>query len=327
MELGLLLNSQAPPESDGSAILDHLLDQTRAARDAGFDAVIAPQHYLTDLTQFQPWPLLGRAAAEAGGMRIGNGVCLLPLHHPVEVAENVATLDAMTDRPVIAGVATGYRDVEFESFGVPKSERGGRMEEGVRLLRRLWTGEDVVFDGEFYSVDGVTINPRPSDEPRLWIGANAGPAIDRAARLADAWYVNPHSTISEIAEQKAVYDERRAERGEDTRVPMRRELFVSRDEDVLEEVREHLAFKYRRYAEWGQDEAMEGEADLAGAFESLAEDRFVLGAPEEVCAELERYERELDVDLVVARVHFPGMEYGPALDCIERLGDEVVPHV
>lgn len=327
MELGLLLNSQAPPATDQSAILEHLVGQTRTARDAGFDALLAPQHYVTDLTQFQPWPLLGRVAAEADGMRIGNGILLLPLHHPVEAAENIATLDAMTDRPVIAGVATGYRDIEFESFGVPKAERGRRVEEGVTLMRKLWTEKDVTFDGDIYSVDGVTITPQPTTEPEVWIGANAEPAIDRAARLADAWYVNPHSTIAEIADQKAVYDERRTALDKDTTVPMRRELFVAHDEAVLDEVREHLAFKYHRYVEWGQNEAMADAADLTQAFEDLAEDRFILGTPAEACAELERYEQELDVELVVARVHFPGMDYELAIDCLELIGDEVIPNI
>ena len=328
MELGLLLNSQAPPEQDSRATLGHLIEQVTTARDAGFDVIVANHHYLTDYTQFQPFPLLGRISGHAEGMRFGTGVIILPLVHPIAVAENLATLSYMSDRRIVAGVAAGYRDVEFDSLDVDKADRGGRMDEGVQLLKRLWTEEDVHFDGEHYSVDGVTITPRPETPPEIWYGANAKRAIGRAARKADTWYINPHSTISEIAGHKEKYDEIREARGLDTTVPMRREVFVAPTTEAAYEVgREYLFDKYQRYVKWGQHKAMEDESELKQPFDRLAEDRFVLGTPAEVCAELERYERELNVSHVIARVHWPGMPYDRAIDCLELLGDEVIPNI
>lgn len=327
MELGIKPGSQAPPEYDAERILAHQIDQTRAADEAGFNSLIVGQHYVADLNSFQPFPSLGRLSVEAGSMRIGTGILILPLNHPVDVAENIATIDTMTDRPVVAGVGAGYRDPEFDSFGIDKATRGRRIEEGVELMRKLWTEDDVTYDGEFFSVDGISITPKPSQDPVVWIGANSKPAIERAARYGDSWFVNPHSTIGELRNLKEMYDDLCSDLGKDTGVPIRRDVFVSRNTEVLNEVREYLAKKYRHLVEWGQHEAMEDSSDLLQTFDVLAEDRFIIGEPEEVCEELERYSEELGVNEVIVRVHYPEAPFEYSLDCIEMIGDEVIPYI
>ena len=327
MKFGLYLNCQTTGNRSAEELFAGLVDQTITAREAGFDMLTTGQHYLADYVQLRQLPLLSRLAAEAGSMTVGPGISLLPLHHPIEIAEQLTTLDAMS-AGAVAGVGIGYRDVEFDSFGVPKSERAGRFEEGIELMKRLWTEEDVVYEGEYYAVDGVTINPRPDERPPVWIAANTRSAVRRAARMGDAWFVNPHSTVAEIGELKADYDEIRKERGEDTGVPIIRETFVAETHGAaIETAREHLFSKYQRYIEWGQDEAMEDETDLHRPFEELAEDRFLLGTPAEICAEIERYGAELDAEYIVPRLHWPGMDHDVAVECIELLGDEVIPNV
>ncbi len=328
MQFGLFLNPQTHAGEPLSGLIDDLLELTRAAREARFDSVVTGQHYLADYAQAQVVPLLGRLTAAAGEMTVGSGVVLLPLHHPVAIAEQMTTLDAMAEGGVVVGVGAGYRDVEFESFGVPKRERAGRLAEGIELMTALWTESSVTYEGEFYRVEDVSITPRPPEKPPVWVAANARPAVERAARLGDAWFVNPHATIAEIREQKQVYDVIREERGLDTDVPIFREAFVAEThEAAVEAAREHLAQKYQRYIEWGQDEAMEDAADLHRPFDELAEDRFVLGTPAEACAEIERYEEELDASQVVLRMAWPGMPVEDAVESIELVGDEVMPNV
>ncbi len=327
MKFGLYLNCQTTTDRSPDAFVDELIEQTIAVREAGFDMITTGQHYLSSYIQLQQQPLLGRLTAETGSMKIGPGVVLLPLHQPVEIAEQLSTLDYLSEG-VIAGVGIGYRDVEFDSFGVPKSERVGRFEEGVELMKRLWTEDEVVFDGQYYSVDGVTINPRPKEQPPVWIAANARQAVRRAAAIGDAWFVNPHSTIAEIRELKTEYDEVRAQREADTSVPIIRETFVAdTQEQAMETAREFLFSKYQRYIEWGQDEAMEDEQDLHKPFEQLAEDRFLLGTPADICAEIERYEEELNAEYMIPRLHWPGMDNDVAVECIQRIGDDVIPNV
>lgn len=324
MDFGLFLNRQGSADQTANDVFDGLIAQTRTARDAGFDLIAAGQHFLPDYPQLQTLPTLSRLAAEAGSMTLATGVLLLPFHHPVAVAEDLATLDAIADGDVVAGVGAGYRDVEFEAFGVPKAERVPRLVEGIELLRRLLTDREVTFDGEFYAVDDATTSPRPESPPAIWLAANATPAVERAARLSDAWFVNPHATLTEIAAQKERYNDIRRERGEDTAVPLFREAFVAETTDVaVETAREYLEPKYERYLSWGQDEAMEDETDLHQSFEELHRDRFLLGTPSEVAGQLQTAAERLDASHAILRMNWPGMPADETCRSIELLADEL----
>ena len=328
MDIGLYLNPQAPAGGSLRALLDDLVALTAAARDAGFDLLAAGQHYLADYVQAQLVPLLGRLAPEAGDMTLATGIVLLPLHHPVAIAEQLTTLDGIAAGGAVCGVGAGYREVEFDSFGVPKAERGPRLAEGIELMNRLWTETSVTFEGEFYAVEDVAISPRPETKPPVWVAANAGPAVDRAARLGDAWFVNPHSTMTEIREQKTRYDAVRESLGKRTEVPLFRECFVAETtEAAIEAARPYLAPKYHRYLDWGQNEAMEDCRDLYKPFEELAQDRFLLGTPTEVAAAIERCAETIDANRVLLRLNWPGMPVASVAESIELIGDEVIPAV
>lgn len=328
MEIGLYLNPQDTATRTGTEVREGLLELARTADRVGFDHLSAGQHYLSEFTQLQLLPFLSRITGEVDTMEIGTGVVLLPFHHPVDIAERVTTLDALHDGPTVFGVGAGYRDVEFDAFDVPKSQRVPRLEEGLELSMRLLSEDNVSYEGTYYSVDNVTIPVQP-DDISVWMAANANPAVERAARLTDAWMVNPHSTIGEIQVQKERhYDPIRRERDADTTVPVLREVFVAPTrEEAVNVAEDYLWDKYQTYIDWGQDEAMENERDLHRPFDELAEDRFLLGTPEEVCREIKRYERDLDADRIIFRCHWPGLPYEQARRSIERIGDEVIPNV
>lgn len=328
MKIGLYVNPQDTSERTGRELRDGMLELARTADAVGFDHISAGQHYLSDFTQLQLFPFLSRLTGEVENATLSTGVALLPFYHPVDFAERAATLDTLHDGETVFGVGAGYRDEEFEAFGIPKSERVSRTVECVELATRLFTEESVTYEGEHYAVEDATLPVQP-EEPTLWMAANANPAVERAARLSDGWYVNPHSTIGEIEAQKeSVYDPVREERGEPTAVPILREAFVAESrEAALEVARESLWEKYQRYIDWGQDEAMEDEQDLHQPFDELAEDRFLLGTPEEICAEIERYETELDASHVIVRSHWPGIDYERVRESVELMGDEVIPNV
>ena len=327
MKFGLALNAQAELDQHHSTLADSIVRQTQLARDAGFDVIKMGQHYLSDYNQLQPIPMLARLAGEAGDMDIATGIIILPLHHPIEIAEQIATLDALADT-VIVGVGAGYRDVEFESFGVPKSERGTRLREGIELMTRLLTERKVTFHGEHYDVDGVTINPRPTEKPDVWIAANSRPAIERAARIGERWFASMHPTIQDVRKQKAPYDAIKEENGEDTAIPLLREAFVSTSsEEATRVAREYLESKYQRYLSWGDGSALTGQFEGVSTFDELVKDRFLIGTPEEVCEDIERYSDVVDISDLIFRVHWPGLDYSHTYECIELIGDEVIPNV
>src|SRR5207244_7996780 len=163
-----------------------------------FPTACASQHSLSDpFTYFQPIPTLARDSAEARGMTLGTGCLLLPLHHPVEIAEQLATLDVITAGRFVFGVGLGYRDVENEAMGLNPKERVGRLVEGLEVIERLWNGEPVTYHGTHFRLREVRISMRPLQQPRppVWLAANADAGVRRAARLGDTWLMNAHATL------------------------------------------------------------------------------------------------------------------------------------
>ena len=144
MRFGIALSVQHRPDDAQAARFAEHLEQVRVARAAGFHSVWASQHYLSDpFTYFQPVPTLARVAAEAEGLTLGTGILLLPLLQPVDVAEQLATLDVIAGGRLIVGVGLGYRDVENRAMQVDPRARVGRFEEALDVLERLWGGEPV----------------------------------------------------------------------------------------------------------------------------------------------------------------------------------------
>ena len=151
----------------------------------------------------QQFPFLCRVMAEAPDLRVNFGLVLLSLHKPLDIAEQIATVDVMSGGKVIFGVALGYREVEFLAFGTTQKERVKRFEENLEAVKRLWTEDAVDMVGSHFTLQGASVGTKPLQKPHppIWIGANADPAIRRAARLGDCWYVNPHNRIDTIVRQ------------------------------------------------------------------------------------------------------------------------------
>jgi alkanesulfonate monooxygenase SsuD/methylene tetrahydromethanopterin reductase-like flavin-dependent oxidoreductase (luciferase family) len=184
MQVGLYANPQDAQERSGEELRDGFLGLVRTASDVGFDIVSGGQHYLAEFSQLQLLPYLSQVTGEVTDVDIATGILLLPFHHPVDLAERIATLDALHDGATILGVGAGYRDEEFAAFGVPKEERVPRTRECLELTDQLLTERNVTYDGEFYSVEDATIPIRP-DEVSVWMAANARPAVERSARATD----------------------------------------------------------------------------------------------------------------------------------------------
>ncbi len=140
MKFGLALMNDFPPGTVAADRIAALREQVRAAAAAGIDSVWVLQHYLGNMPTLQPVPLLSALAADAGDMFLGTNMLILPLRHPVGVAEEFATLDHLSNGHAIAGFGMGYRENEFTSFGVPMNERASRFEESVQIVRSLRSG-------------------------------------------------------------------------------------------------------------------------------------------------------------------------------------------
>ncbi|MBI4081911.1 MAG: LLM class flavin-dependent oxidoreductase [Candidatus Lambdaproteobacteria bacterium] len=332
MKIGLSLTVQDPLATDMVSSLLERFAMVHHARDRGWDAVSYGQHYLNtgDSKQLQQVPLLARIQAEAGEMIGQLGIMLLNLHNPVFIAETIASLDVIWRGKLIFGVGLGYRDVEFDAFGVWKGQRVKRFEEGLTLVKRLWTEEEVSFQSDYCRLDKVRLNIRPVQQPHppIWVGANNETAVRRAARLGDVWQINAHSPLPDIQRLLAAFRAERKAHGlpQPTVLPCAKEIFCAKDlKTAIAQAKPYLGAKYANYASWGQDKVLPGKDTFQQPFEELLKDRFVLGSPEECYEQLRPYIEELGVNYMIFRTRWVGMPLGMTLGSMQLLSDEVIP--
>jgi alkanesulfonate monooxygenase SsuD/methylene tetrahydromethanopterin reductase-like flavin-dependent oxidoreductase (luciferase family) len=331
VKLGFFVTNQYLPGESMPRKIQDSIEQVRAAREAGFDLICTGQHYLAAPYQMSTsFPLLARLAAEAGDLEVAATVILVPLHNPVELAESVATMDAICQGRFIFGVGLGYREEEYTAFGVERGQRVGRLREALEVMKLLWTAEEVEFLGKYYRVPRTTPMTRPVQQPHppIWVAANSDAAIRRAARWGYPWLINPHATMGMVAQQWAAYKETLDSAGRPipTVLPMMRELYIAEDRETAQvESEPYLGPKYQAYASWGQDKALPGDESFSLPYQELARDRFLFGSPEDVTQEIRRYEEELDVNYLIFRMNWPGMAHQQVLRQIELMGSEVIP--
>src|SRR3989442_11242865 len=213
MRFGLRLPAFALGSGTGS--LAEMGRYLRRAEALGFEAALTIDHLLTTppayaCTWLEPLVLLSALAGLTARIRLGTLVLVLPLRHPVSFAKEWATLDLLSGGRSICGIGVGWAEEEFEVMGIPRSERGRRTDEALELIRALWTGDGVTYEGRIYQVRNLTIDPKPVQKPHppIWIGGgsqpfekiygqsvtNIDPVLRRIAKYADTWV--PHSSAT-----------------------------------------------------------------------------------------------------------------------------------
>jgi alkanesulfonate monooxygenase SsuD/methylene tetrahydromethanopterin reductase-like flavin-dependent oxidoreductase (luciferase family) len=177
---------------------------------------------------------------------------------------------------------------------------------------------------------GVTMTCRPVQKPHppIWVAANSDAAIRRAARIGDAWFINPHATTSAIREQMTVYRDALTRAGKPfpRTLPFFKEIFCAKDrQTALEMAGPYLGEKYKTYASWGQDQVLPGDDSFAQPLEDLVRDRFILGSPDDCWEQLRPCWEQVGANFLVLRTHWSGMPVGHALSSMRLISDALLP--
>jgi probable F420-dependent oxidoreductase len=177
--------------------LDRLLEYARTAEGAGFRALAANDH----LVFGRPWldgpTALAAVLSRTGRMALATTVALPVVRGPVALAKSLAAIDLLSGGRLVVGVGPGSSARDYAAVGVPFEERWKRLDEAVKTLRVLWRGEGPPFSGEFYSTEGLTLEPYPAQRPGppIWIGSWGSEAgLRRVARLGDGWLASAYNT-------------------------------------------------------------------------------------------------------------------------------------
>ena len=276
MKIGISLTSNHPNAKDPRDGARWMIERTAAARRAGLASLFIGDQHVSPTPYYQNTPMLGRLLAEWGAAPAGC-LFLLPLWHPVLVAEQIGTLAAIAAGPFIMQCGLGWGEARFAAMGINHRTRPSAFEEALDIVRRLLAGETVSSSRRF-RVTEASLALRPAEPVDVWIGASAPPAIDRAARLADGWIASPSLTPEEACDQADFYRGRCAAYGrEPGAVVLRRDVYVgatpAEARTVLQDAlnrgyraappealvagsAEEVAERFRRFAEMGYTEIL-----------------------------------------------------------------------
>jgi probable F420-dependent oxidoreductase len=173
-----------------------------AAEASGWESVWTGEHYVLpdprvppspsrpETPMLDPFVALTNIAAHTSTLRVGTGVTVVPWHHPLVLAKQVASLDRVSGGRFLFGVGVGYLEPEFRALGVPMAARGDRMMEHLDAMRAIWTPGRAGFDGRFVQFDGVRAEPVPLQRPYppLHFGGHVAASFERAVRHGQGWY-------------------------------------------------------------------------------------------------------------------------------------------
>ncbi|MBU2533028.1 MAG: LLM class flavin-dependent oxidoreductase [Alphaproteobacteria bacterium] len=333
MKLGVYLNAQHPQGDDPGRRFAETVEQVRLIRKLGFDSIWGGEHHITDGYHYFPLlPFLQRLSAEAEGMEVGTNIVLLPMHNPMEIAEISAFLDVITGGRFQLGVGLGYRQEEFDMFGVPLKQRVTRMVEGIEIIRRLWTEDRVTHNGRHWQFENMTIRPQPVQKPRppILIAAQVDAAVERAATIADGWAMVPTPRLTEVEDHMNKFKASRAAAGLPACEHFVRlfEVACAEDEETaLRRTAPYLLEKYASYMSWGLPGLKLDPGDAPEEqLRKLAANRFGVGTPAQVTEALLDQHR-IGVTHVTMRASWPGMKQDDILASLDLIGTKVLPEV
>jgi alkanesulfonate monooxygenase SsuD/methylene tetrahydromethanopterin reductase-like flavin-dependent oxidoreductase (luciferase family) len=269
MKVGISLTSNHADANDPREGACWMIERTAAARRAGLASLFIGDRHATPAPYYQNTPMLGRILAEWGAAPAGC-LFLLPLWHPVLVAEQIGTLAAIAEGPFIMQCGLGGDDAQFAAMGANIKTRPSAFEEALDIVRRLLAGERVSSSRRFKLTD-ASIGLRPAEPVKVWIAASALPAIDRAARLAEGWLGSPSLGREAARAQADFYRERCAAYGKPPgAVGLRRDIYVGASSAEARAVlQQALSGGYR---------GIPAEALIAGSIDEVAEEFRTLAA-------------------------------------------------
>lgn len=314
---------------------EQIVEEIHAAENAGFDSLWVTEHHVEG-DRFSPAPLsrLAAFARETSSMDLVTSVVLLPLHHPLEIAERAAIVDQLSNGRLTLGVSYGYVPEEYDGFGVDMDERTGRLVEGVQVLDgMLSSDEPFSFSGKFWSFDDWEQAPPTVQEPRpsIWIGGYGDLTLKRSIALADGWMPGVSPDFETLGDRMAVLQDYADDLGIDIANhprPLRRDVVVAETSEKAQELGETYLHPHY-YEAYGSEEWSHRfiSPEIAADFDELAKDRFLIGTPEEIVEQIETLQSYYDVDHLCCRFNYPDMPTEQVLDQIELFSDEIIPEL
>ena len=325
LTFGYLYDFRNPPQwrRRSEDLYAEILDVVRWTEEAGFDGAWVPEHHLaTDGYMPSPLIALTAMAARTKRLKLGSGIALAPLYHPLRFAEDCAVLDILSAGRLEMGLAIGYRRRESAAFGADFTKRGRIFDEWLQIVTRLWAGEEVHFEGQYFSLRGAKIMPpAPRGRIPLYIGSFSAKAMERVARYGDGFIGS-----GELCD---LYAAKLREQGKDQASARVRitDLFLVVAHDPQRAMDELAPFYHHvnnSYAEWfNEDKSVEGLKSMPlDAFK--ASGILQIMTPDTAIAMLKAKQERMPLEHVMMMMP-PGLPAARFVEYAQIFAREVIP--
>ena len=330
MEVGIYIRDYLDdPSRPVYEQIEEAAEVCRRAKSWGFSAIYAPQHYIAYPTVWpQPMQTLARLAPDAVDLKLITGILLLTYHNPVDVAEQTSTLDQISNGRFILGVGLGYREKELAAFGTNRGERVARFEESIAMMKRLWTGEEVTYQGRYWQLNQAKMSFTPVQKPHppIWVAAQSARAAHRAAQTGDACLIGPQPSWSDFGFLAGKYQDALALQGSKGRLAANRSIAIAKDrETAVSQAKAAGEAKAGMYSAFNMQEA--GTVDLGLGANRDLDDWAIVGSPEDCAATIARCHDEYGLDYIgLGSLNLP-KEFSARLEYLQLISEELLPRL
>src|SRR6266511_3252490 len=331
MRFSAIFLLSCPPGKRHPQLYQEGLEQMQAAEALGFHTLWFTEHHFSAYGgSADPMIMATAAASRTTIARIGIGVSILPLHHPLQLAEQAAMVDILSGGRLELGVGRGSQRYEYERLGVPIDEKGARFEEAMEVIRRAWTEEAIAYQGTYYHFPETTIYPQPIQRPHppIWVASTTPPTLRYAVKHRYPVMGSALLTLPRVKEYYGLHQTLLADAGQDPAralFALSRRVYVSHQKAEVHRAAKHcVAFHYSWAKQMGIAKfGPQGEL----TFDELFDSSYIFGSPEECLATLSEL-RAMGIQGVICNMNFAGMlEHGQVLCSMELFASKVMPQL
>lgn len=338
MEFGAFLLLQSPTARSSKEIFDRGIQIAQHADHLGFDSIWCAEHHFSTYGYLsRPLQFATHLASRTERIRVGSAVVVLPLHHPLIVAEEIGTADVLSNGRLDVGFGRGYQPYEFERLGLDLADSRERFDEAVDVILKAFEGKPFSYSGKHYNFDETSIFPLPVQEPRppIWVVGQSQESIAASVRrgfnIVSGGFGVP---LERLREFRKGYDamDIPANVKSTIRVSTQRPVYVTRDESELPAIVEQARWNMRVTLSLRQGlERVEGGRAVAVPFdtepstEELLDQYFIMGTPKQCIEKLEALEDAMKIDHFNGSFWFGDLAQDKVLKSMELFAKEVMP--
>ena len=338
MDFGIFLLLQSPTAKSHQEIFSRGTDLAKTADKLGFESAWCAEHHFSTYGYLsRPLMFASHLATQTEKIRVGSAVVVLPLHHPLIVAEEIATADLLSNGRLDIGLGRGYQVYEFERLGIKLEESRERFEEAVDILLLAFKGEPFSFNGKHFKFGETSIFPTPIQKPRppIWVVGQSEESIVATAKRGFNLVSGGFGvSLERLKEFRKSFDDLLvgAEQKENIRVSTQRAVYVTNDESELPEIIEQARWNMRvtLSLRQGLERVEKGHAqaipfDNEPSDEELIDRYFVMGTPATCIEKLSEIRDVMGLDHFNANFWFGDLEHKQVLRSMELFAKEVMP--